>query len=92
MAIEQPRQAQIYHLVQNIVDAGGSYTRVASECDMFVTANAEPGRICKRTKTAKEAKRGGHHIEMIALDDFLQKLGIEKTEYQKMPLPDIHWI
>ena len=92
MAIEQPRQAQIYHLVQNIVDAGGIYTRVASECDIFVTANAEPGRICKRTKTAKEARRGGHRIEMITLDDFLKKLDIDETQYRTLPLPDIHWI
>ncbi|MBQ7309718.1 MAG: 3'-5' exonuclease [Clostridia bacterium] len=92
MGIEQPRQAQIYHLVQTIVDAGGTYTRVASECDIFVTANAEPGRICKRTKTARDAKRGGKHMEIISLDVFLKRLGISKEEYQNFPLPDIHWM
>jgi DNA polymerase III epsilon subunit-like protein len=92
MAIEQTRQAQIYHLVQAIVDAGGEYTRVSSECDIFVTANAEPGRVCKRTKTARDAKRGGRKIEMISLDELLKILSISKEEYQNFPLPDIRWM
>ncbi len=92
MAIEQPRQAQIYHLAQAIADAGGRYTRVASECDIFLMASAEPGRVCKRTKTARDAKRGGRKIEMLSLEDFLKRLGISKEEYQDFPLPDIRWM
>ncbi len=93
MAIEQPKQAQIYHLVQMIVDAGGSYTRVSSQCDIFVTlGNANEGRICKRTKTAHDAKRGGRHIEFITLDELLKRLNLSKESYQSLPLPDIHWM
>ncbi|MBQ8496142.1 MAG: 3'-5' exonuclease [Clostridia bacterium] len=92
MALEQPREAQIYHLAQMIIDAGGNYTRVASECDIFVTGSAEPARICKRTKTARDAKRGGKRIEMISLDELLKRLGVTKAEYQALPMPDIHWL
>lgn len=92
MALEQPRQAQIYHLAQMIIDAGGRYTRVASECDIFVTANAEPARICKRTKTARDARRGGKRIDMISLDELLKLLGVTKEEYLNLPMPDIHWL
>ena len=92
MAIEQPRGAQIYHLVQKIVDAGGSYTRVASQCDVFVTLGTHEGRVCKRTKTAQEAKRGGRRIEFITLDELLRRLGLSREEYEKLPLPDIRWL
>ena len=92
MAIEQPRQAQIYHLVQMIVDAGGTYTRVSSGCDIFVTLGAGESRICKRTKTAHEARRGGRKIEFITLDELLKRLALSREEYQMLPLPDIHWL
>ena len=92
MAIEQPRAAQIYHLVQMIVDAGGSYTRVASQCDIFVTLSAQEGRVCKRTKTAHEATRGGRRIEFITLDELLKRLNISKEAYVELPLPDIDWL
>lgn len=92
MAIEQPRGAQIYHLVQMIVDAGGSYTRVASQCDVFVTLGSKEGRICKRTKTAHEARRGGRRIEFITLDELLKRLNLTKQAYEDLPLPDIHWL
>ena len=92
MAIEQPREAQIYHLVQMIVDAGGSYTRVASQCDIFVTLGSKEGRICKRTKTANEAKRGGRRIEFITLDELLKRLELSREEYRMLPLPDIDWL
>ena len=93
MAIEQPKQAQIYHLIQMIVDAGGSYTRVSSQCDVFVTlGNANEGRVCKRTKTAHDARRGGRRIEFITLDELLKRLEITKEEYLAFPLPDIHWM
>lgn len=92
-ALEQPSQAQIYHLVQKIVNAGGTYTRVASECDIFISANdMESGRQCRRMKTAKEARRGGRNIEIISLDEFLFRLGISKEEYRNFPIPDIHWM
>ena len=92
MAIEQPREAQIYHLVQMIVDAGGSYTRVASQCDVFVTLGSKEGRVCKRTKTANEAKRGGRRMEFITLDELLKRLELTREEYLMLPLPDIHWL
>lgn len=93
MAIEQPKQAQIYHLIQMIVDAGGSYTRVSSQCDIFVTlGNGNESRICKRTKTAYDARRGGRHIEFVSLDEFLKRLGVSKETYMNLPLPDIHWM
>jgi len=92
MAIEQPRQAQIYHLVQMIVDAGGSYTRVPSQCDVFVSLGEREGRICKRTKTAREARRGGRRIEFLTLDELLKRLDLTREEYQSLPLPDIHWL
>ena len=92
MAIEQPREAQIYHLVQMIVDAGGSYTRVASQCDVFVTLGSKEGRVCKRTKTAHEAKHGGRRIEFITLDELLKRLELTREEYLMLPLPDIHWL
>jgi DNA polymerase III epsilon subunit-like protein len=92
MAIEQPREAQIYHLVQMIVDAGGSYTRVGSGCDIFVTLGAGDGRICKRTKTAREAGRGGRKMEFITLDELLRRLSVKREEYENLPLPDIHWL
>ena len=93
MAIEQPKQAQIYHLIQMIVDAGGSYTRVSSQCDIFVTlGSGNEGRICKRTKTAYDARRGGKHIEFITLDELLVRLNLTKEEYLALPLPDIHWM
>ena len=93
MVIEQPKQAQIYHLIQRIVDAGGSYTRVSSQCDVFVTlGSGNEGRICKRTKTAHDARRGGKHIEFITLDELLVRLNLTKEEYLALPLPDIHWI
>ena len=93
MAIEQPKQAQIYHLIQMIVDAGGSYPRVASQCDIFVTlSSGNEGRICKRTKTAYDARRGGRSIEFITLDELLKRLGLSKEEYLSLPLPDIHWM
>ena len=92
MAIEQPREAQIYHLVQMIVDVGGSYTRVASQCDVFVTLGSKEGRVCKRTKTANEAKRGGRRMEFITLDDLLKRLELTREEYLMLPLPDIHWL
>ena len=92
IAIEQPRQAQIYHLVQMIADAGGSYTRVSSGCDVFVTLGSGEGRICKRTQTAKEAKRGGRKIEFITLDELLKRLDVSREVYENFPLPDIHWL
>jgi len=93
MAIEQPKQAQIYHLIQMIIDAGGSYTRVSSQCDIFVTlGTGNEGRICKRTKTARDAKRGGRVIEFITLDELLKRLDLTKEEYLALPLPDIHWM
>ena len=92
MAIEQPRQAQIYHLVQRIVDAGGSYTRVSSRCDIFVGPSENESRICKRTKTAHEARRGGKRMDFITLDELLQRLGMTKEEYHSLPMPDIHWL
>lgn len=92
MAIEQTKQAQIYHLVQMIADAGGSYTRVSSQCDIFVTLGENEGKICKRTKTAYDARRGGKRIEFITLDEFLKRLGISKEDYMALPLPDIHWM
>ena len=92
MAIEQPRAAQIYHLIQRIVDAGGSYTRVSSRCDVFVTLGTQDGRICKRTKTAQEAKHGGKRIEFITLDELLRRLELSREEYDNLPLPNIHWL
>ena len=92
MAIEQPRAAQIYHLVQMIVDAGGSYTRVASQCDIFVTLSAREGRICKRTQTAREAGRGGRKIEFITLDELLKRLNLSRGAYENLPLPNIDWL
>ncbi len=92
MAIEQPRAAQIYHLVQMIVDAGGSYTRVASQCDIFVTLSTQEGRICKRTKTAHEARHGGRKIEFITLDELLKRLHLSREAYENLPLPDIDWL
>ena len=92
MAIEQTREAQIYHLVQMIVDAGGTYTRVSSGCDIFVTLGNREGRVCKRTKTAYEARRGGKKMEFITLDELLRRLEITREQYEKLPLPDIHWL
>ena len=92
MAIEQTREAQIYHLVQMIVDAGGTYTRVSSGCDIFVTLGGREGRVCKRTKTAHDAKRGGKHMEFITLDELLKRLEITREQYEALPLPDIHWL
>ena len=93
MAIEQPKQAQIYHLVQMIVDAGGTYTRVSSQCDIFITlGNSNENKVCKRTKTAYDAKRGGRRMEFVALDEFLKRLGVSKDTYMNFPLPDIHWM
>ena len=92
MAIEQPREAQIYHLVQMIVDAGGTYTRVSSGCDIFVTTGSAEGRVCKRTKTAQEAKRGGKRMEFITLEELLRRLSITREQYEALPLPDIHWL
>jgi DNA polymerase III epsilon subunit-like protein len=92
MAIEQAREAQIYHLVQMIVDAGGTYTRVSSGCDIFVTLGTREGRVCKRTKTAHDAKRGGKKMEFITLDELLKRLEITREQYEALPLPDIHWL
>ncbi len=92
MAIEQTREAQIYHLVQMIVDAGGTYTRVSSGCDIFVTMGGKESRVCKRTKTAHEAKRGGKRMEFITLDELLCRLEITREQYEALPLPDIHWL
>ena len=92
MAIEQTREAQIYHLVQMIVDAGGTYTRVSSGCDIFVTMGNREGRVCKRTKTAYDAKRGGKRMEFITLDELLKRLEITREQYEALPLPDIHWL
>lgn len=92
MAIEQAREAQIYHLVQMIVDAGGTYTRVSSGCDIFVTLGTREGRVCKRTKTAHDAKRGGKKMEFITLDELLKRLELTREQYEALPLPDIHWL
>ncbi len=93
MAIEQPKQAQIYHLVQMIADAGGSYTRVSSQCDIFITlGSGNESKICKRTKTAHDAKRGGKRIEFITIDEMLKRLAVSKESYMALPLPDIHWM
>jgi len=93
MGIEQPKQAQIYHLIQMIVDAGGTYTRVSSQCDIFITQGGNgDGRFCKRTKTARDAKRGGRPIEFVTLEEMLKRLDISMEAYMALPLPDIHWM
>lgn len=92
-AVEQPSQKNIYHLVQMIADAGGTYTRVPSQCDIFITAgNAEAARFCKRTRVAKQARHGGAKIEMLSLDEFLKKLGVSKADFEKLPPVDISWM
>ncbi len=92
-AIEQPNKKDIYHLVQMIVDAGGTYTRVPSQCDIFILGpKSETGKICKRTRVAKQAKHGGAKIEMLSLGEFLKKMGIRPADFEKLPPVDITWM
>ncbi len=92
-ALEQPSSKQIYHLVQMIVDAGGTYTRVPSQCDIFIMApHPENGKICKRTRVAKQARHGGAKIEMLPLTEFLKRLGMTKKEFESLPPVDITWM
>ncbi len=91
--IEQPNQNRIYHLVQMIADAGGMYTRVPSQCDIFITdGHTDSGKLCKRTRVAKQAKRGGAKIEMLTLNEFLKKLGVSGEDFEKLPPVDITWM
>ena len=92
-AVEQPNQKYIYHLVQMIADAGGTYTRVPSQCDIFITSgDPEKAKVCKRTRVAKQAKHGGARIEMLSLNEFLKKLGVSSAVFDKLPPVDITWM
>lgn len=92
-AVEQPNQSATFHLVQMIVDAGGTYTRIPSQCDIFImTANPESGKLCKRTRVAKQARHGGAKIEMLTLGEFLKKLGVSREDFAKLPPVDITWM
>lgn len=92
-AIEQPQQKQIFHLVQLITDAGGVYSRIPSQCDIFIMSEqAESGKICKRTRMAKQARHGGAKIQMVTLEEFLKKLGMTKKEFENLPPIDIKWL
>ena len=72
---------------------GGAYTRVPSQCDIFITdGHAESSKLCKRTRVAKQAKRGGAKIEMLTLSEFLKKLGISREDFDKLPPVDITWM
>ena len=92
-AVEQTGQKHIYHLVQIITDMGGTYTRVPSQCDIFIMGdNAEQGKLCKRTRVAKQARHGGAKIEMLSLDEFLKRTGVSKEEFLALPPVDITWL
>ncbi len=92
-AVEVPSHKDIYHLVQMIIDAGGTYTRVPSQCDLFLmSVKGESGKICKRTRVAKQARRGGAKIEMLTVDEFLQKMGMSRSDFSGLPPVDITWM
>ncbi len=91
-AIEQPNQKTIYHLVRLIAEAGGTYTRVPTQCDVFVMSEAESEKICKRTQMAKQARRGGARIEMISYETLLSRLGIDRKTLETLPDVDITWM
>ncbi len=92
-SIEQVNKKDIYHLVQMITDAGGSYTRVPSQCDIFILGSkGENGKPCKRTWVAKQAKHGGAKIEMLTLNEFLKKMGVSRTDFDALPPVDITWM
>ncbi len=92
-AIEQPSGKAIFHLVQMIIDAGGEYTRVPSQCDIFIMGNkGETGKLCKRTRVARQAKKGGAKIEMLTLSEFLKKLGVSREDFEALPPIDITWM
>ena len=54
--------------------------------------NAEQGKLCKRTRVAKQARHGGAKIEMLSLDEFLKKMGVSKEEFLALPPVDITWL
>ncbi len=92
-AIEQPNRKDIFHLVQMVIDAGGSYTRVPSQCDIFIMgAKSETGKLCKRTRVAKQARHGGAKIQMLSLHEFLKKLGVSREDFDALPPVDITWM
>ncbi len=92
-AVEVTSESAIFHLVQLIVDAGGIYTRVPSQCDVFILGKkGETGKLCKRTRVARQARRGGAKIEMLTLNEFLKKLGVSREEFDALPPVDISWM
>ncbi|MBQ9747569.1 MAG: hypothetical protein IJV98_02180 [Clostridia bacterium] len=91
-AIEQPNSKEIYHLVRLIYEAGGTYTRIPTQCDVFVMSAAESAKICKRTRMAKQARHGGVKIDMISYDALLTMLGITADQLAAMPDVDITWM
>ncbi len=90
-AVEAPSNQSIFHLVQMIVDAGGSYTRVPSQCDMFILGN-KGDKLCKRTRVARQARHGGAKIMMLTLDEFLKKMGVSPEDFKALPNVDITWM
>ena len=91
-ALEQPNRKEFYHLVRLISEAGGVYTRIPTQCDVFVMGAAESSKICKRTRMAKQAKHGGARIEMISYEALLSRLGTDERQLSQMPEVDITWM
>ena len=80
---------EMLYLVGLIKAAGGTYTRKATETDIFVTyffdAEGRPTNKCARTNDIKTAGREGE-VNVIDFNTLLRKLGTTKAQLAGAPL------
>ena len=88
--------SQILNLIQLIVNEGGTYTKKASESDIYIKYDdyLEDGTLKEdiKIKYVKEAINNGSDIKIIDFEEFLNMLNISEAKLNDMPRPSFEFL